>query len=443
MKVTAEPVAERQLVMQIVPDAEEIERSLNETYRQLAQQVAIPGFRRGKAPRALLERFVGKDALMDEAIQRLGPKLYSQAVKEQNVEAIGQGAVEVKEREPLTFKATVPLRPVVELGDYKSLRVEPEPATVSDEELSQALERMRALRAVWEPRERPVQAGDMVTMELEGVVGEEAVFKQSDLQYRVIAGGTSPMPGFPEALVGMAKDETKEFILSFPADYADNRLAGQPCRWKAVAKEIKEEKLPELNDEFAQSLSEKYESLEALRKAAQEEIRSRKEAALRSVHQQKVVEALLEQAQLDYPPVMVEWEIDNMLREQARRLAQNRISVEEYLAQEKKTPEQLREELRPQATKNLRRSLVLGKVAESEGLKVTQEEMQAELEALAQALGGQGQDVRVRQALNQVEVRYGLELNLLAQKCLARLAEIAKGGAPAAAEASEPGMPGK
>ncbi|MBI3953281.1 MAG: trigger factor [Chloroflexi bacterium] len=429
MKVNAGPVAERQMVLEIVPDQEEVERSLNEACRRVAQQVNIPGFRRGKAPRPVIERFVGKEALMEEAIQRLGPQLYSQAVKEQSVEAIGQGLVEVKERAPLTFRATVPLKPVVELGDYKSLRLAPDPVIVTDDEVEQVVERLRALHALWQPQDRPVQLGDMVTMDLEGTVSGEAIFKQTDLQYRAVAGGTNPMAGFPEALVGIAKGEARSFTLSFSADYADTRLAGQPCLWAAAVKEIKEERLPELNDEFAQAVGDKHESLAALRQALAAEIRGRKEAATSSVHQQRVVDALVEQARIEYPPLMVEWELDNILREQARRLAERRISVDEYLAQEKKTAAQLREELRPQATRNLRQSLVLGKVAEAEGVQVTAEEVEAEVDTVVKALGDQGQ--RARQALAQPEARYGIELHLLAQKSLARLEEIARSGTEA------------
>ncbi len=421
-----EPAPERQVVLQIVAEPQEVERSLNQAYRKLSQQVNIPGFRRGKAPRPVLERFVGKEAMLDEAIESLGPQLYSQAIKEQNVEALGQGTIELKERAPVTFRATVPLKPVVELGDYKSIRLDPEPVIVTDDEVEQTVERLRALHALWEPQDRPVAVNDMVTLDLEGSVGEESVFKQTDLQYRVVAGASNPMAGFPEALVGMAKGETRSFTLSFPPDYADSRLAGQPCGWVAVAKEIKEERLPALNDELAQAVSDKYDSLAALREGLAAEIRARKDTVANSQHQQKAVEALVERAHLEYPPVMVEWEIDNILREHARRLAENRISVEEYLAQEKKTAAQLREELRPQATKTLRQSLVLGKVAEAEGLQVTEEEVQADIDTLVKALGEQGE--RVREALTQPQSRYSLELHLLSQKCLARLGELARGG---------------
>ncbi len=436
MKVKAERIENSQVVLEVEVEPEEEERSLEEAYRRLVKRADIPGFRKGKAPRAMFERYIGREALLQEAIERLVPRLLNQAIEEQELNPIAQPEVEITQTEPVTFKATVPVSPTVELRSYKEIRIDPEPVEVAEEEANKVIEQLRQQYAPWAPAERPVQPDDLVTMDVEGKVGEESLDKREDIQYQVLRDFAFPVPGFSEKLVGLEKGKEAEFTISFPADHERSELAGQECWFKVLVSEIKEKKLPELNDEFAKSVSEEFETFDALRERIASNLRSMAEEQARRNYGEKAIDAVVEQAQVDFPPVLVERDIDGLIGEQERELRANKMSLEDYLTRMKMSGEQLREELRPIATKRVARSLVLGKVSEEENIEVGDEEIDGEIETMAQAAGEKGDELR--EFFKSPIGRRSLQQMLLARNTVKRLVDIASGEADST-ESSEEG----
>jgi trigger factor len=423
MKVKAEKIDNSQVVLEVEVDPEEEEQSLGEAYRRLVKKADIPGFRKGKAPRAMFERFIGRDVLLQEAMEVLVPRLLARAIEEQELEPIDQPEVEIIQTEPVVFKATIPLSPTVELGDYKEIRIPQEPVEVTDEDLNRVIERLREEHAPWAPVERPAQLGDLVTMDVEGKIGDEPLDKREGIQYQVFADFAFPVPGFAEKLVGLEKGKEAEFSISFPSDHERSELAGHECWFKVLISEIKEKNLPELDDEFAKSVSDEFDSYDAFRERIASNLRGVAEEQARRGYEEQVVDAVVERANVEFPPVLIERDIEGMIGEQERDLRANRMSLEDYLTRMKMSPEQLIEELRPVATKRVTRSLVLSKVMEEEAIEVGDEELDGEIETMAQAAGERGDEVR--QFFKSPVGQQSLQRTLLTRNTVRRLVEMA------------------
>ncbi|GAI18853.1 unnamed protein product, partial [marine sediment metagenome] len=263
VKITNEKTENRQAFLTIEMEPAEVEESLAASYHRLVKKTRIPGFRKGKAPRAVLERYLGKESLFEEAINELIPKAYENAVKEQEIEAIARPQIEVTQTDPVVFKAIVPLTPTIEIGDYHSIKVESEPVKLDEDEVNATIEQLSHQQATWEPVDRPVDFNDLVTLDVDSNIEDKPFVNQKGVQYQVLRGISLPAPGFAEQLAGMKRDEEKEFSLQFPSEYTKSELAGKEPSFKVKVTEIKQERLPELNDEFAKAISPDLETLAA------------------------------------------------------------------------------------------------------------------------------------------------------------------------------------
>jgi len=437
MKVSTETLENRQARLTIEVAPEETESSLDKAYRRLSKKMVVPGFRKGKAPRSIMELHLGKDVLLEEALEDLIPETYQKALEEQGLEAIGQPEIEIVERQPVKYKATVSLKPIIDLGDYRYVRLEPEKAEVTQEEVDKVIEQLRQQQAPWEPVEGPVSFDDLVTMDVKGTVSDEVTVDQSSIQYQVVQDSRRPVAGFAEKLEGMVKGETREFSLPFPEDYPDKKMVGKEGSFKVTVSEVKRKALPDLNDEFAKSLGEDFDSLDSLRQRVTQQLQKIAEDTARRRFEEKALDIVVRFAKVQYPPVMLEHELEHLLEEQARQLGQR--GLEDYLKNINKTKEQLKEELKPTAAARLTRSLVLGKMAEEEKIEVSHEEIDAEIEKLAQMAGERADDLR--RGLATGEAHHSVEQRLLVKKTLERLAQIAAGQvkkeSQASAEASQ------
>ena len=255
MKVTKEKVENSQAFLTIEMEPAEMETGMQEAYQHLVQKSNIPGFRKGKAPRVVVQRYLGKARLLEEALDHMVPRAYQQALKEQEIDPYAQPEVEITQPDPLIFKAIVPLMPTVTLGDYQSIRMSPEPVDIKEENIAVVLEELRHQHANWEPVDRALDYNDMAVIDINGKVEEKPYVQKLGAQYQVLKDSISPAPGFAAQIVGMKKEETKEFNLSFPADYPGSQVAGKEGNFNVKLHEIKEEKLPELNDDFAAQVS--------------------------------------------------------------------------------------------------------------------------------------------------------------------------------------------
>jgi len=423
MKVSTEPVENSQVALNIEMEPPEIDKYLDRAYNRLVKRISVPGFRKGKAPRDILERHIGKDALFQEALEDLIPMAYKEALDEQKIDPIAQPKFELIKTEPLIFKAVVPLKPTIKLGDYKQIRVESKPVEISKKDIDATIEQLREQQAVLLPVDRPVQFGDVVTIDVGGEREGEPFPIRKDIVYEVAKGARLPLPGFAEKLEGLIKGEEKSFVLSYPADYEVKEIAGKEHAFKVTVKEIKEKKLAEADDEFAKSLGK--DDLASLREQIESNLKARAEERARAELEQAAMDRLVELGELEYPPVLVEREIDRLVNEETRHFADGVAGLENYLKTLNKTMDDHREELRPMASQRVVRSLVLGKMAEDEKVEVADSEIDAEVEKMAQDADKQAEDIRKLFSLPQA--RESIHQFLIGRKAMDRLVEIAKG----------------
>jgi len=423
VKVVTQRLPDSQVILEIEVEPERLERSLDKAYRRLVQRLDVPGFRKGKAPRPMLERYLGRDALLHEAMDVLIPEVYREALETEGIDPIDMPQVEVLSQEPPLIKATVPVRPTVELGDYLLLRLPREPVEATTAEVDEALEELRQRYALHEPVDRPVAMGDIVRARVHAHSDRE-VFADDDFEFRLQEGQVVLLPGFTEALVGAKKGAAQEFTLTIPDDYSQRVLAGKPCHFSVTVHDIKQERLPELNDDFAREVGEGFPSLQALRERLENDIRERKQARADQEYRDKAIDALVAAAQaIEFPPVLVERDIDRLLKDEARSPTGGDIDRQLQSAfAGRKAPEQTREELRAIAEGRVRRSLALSKLAELEGISVEASDIDNEIERVASSVGPQGE--QIRRMFNNPEGRDAIQRTLLTQKTLDRLVSI-------------------
>jgi len=421
MKVSTEPVENSQVEIKIEMEPAEIDKYMEKAYNRLVHKVSVPGFRKGKAPRDVLERHIGKDALFKEALEDLIPQTYKEALEEQKLEPIAQPQFELIQTEPLIFKALVPLKPTVKLGDYAKIKVESQPVEVNKEDVESTMEQLKQQHAILSPVERPVQFGDIVTIDIDGEKDGEPFPIRKDVAYEVLKEAKLPLPGFAENLEGMSKDEEKSFVLSYPPDYEMQELAGKDHAFRVTAKEIKEKTLPEVNDEFAKTLGK--EDTASLREEIASNLKARAEERARMELEQKAVDAAVEISEVEYPPVLVDKEIERMLSDEARHFTEGIAGLENYLKTIGKTLEGHMEELRPTASQRVVRSLILGKLAETEKIEVPDSDIDAEIEKMVKDAAEKADEMK--SFFNLPEARDSIKQFLTGRKTVDRLAQIA------------------
>ncbi|MEE8414116.1 MAG: trigger factor, partial [Dehalococcoidales bacterium] len=422
MKTTREKTENHQAFLTIEMEPAEVEESLESAYRRVVKNARVPGFRKGKAPRAVLERYMGKDSLFEEAMNDLLPQVYDQAIKEQELETIAQPQIEIAQTDPVIFKAVVPLKPTVKLGDYQTIKVKPKPEKITQSNVDDVMEQLRHQHATWEPVERAVDYNDLVVMDVESNVEEQPFMNQKGAQYQVRLDQTYPAPGFAEQLIGMKIREEKEFTLKLPSEYPQEELAGKEASFKVKTTEIKQEVLPELNDDFAREVDTEIETLKALRERATSDMKLKAEERTRVEFEGQVIDAVVELSEIEFPPVLVDSEISRKLNQSFQG---NQQSLENYLQNMNKTEEELQEELRPVATQNVIRSLVLGKVAEDGKIEVNDSEIDSEIDNMTKDSAEDKKD-ELKKVLDTPQVRQSIEQTLFTRKTMQLLKDFAQ-----------------
>jgi len=425
VKVTREKTENSQVFLTIEMEPAEVEESLDKSYYRLVRKTNVPGFRKGKAPREVLERYIGKECLLDNALDNLLPEAYEKAIKEQEIEAIAQPHIEIAEKDPVVFKVTVPLKPTIKLGDYHHIRVTPEPVELTEDDVDATIEQLRHQEATWEPVERPVELDDLVALDIEGNIEDKPFINQKGVQYQVVRDLSFPTPGFAEQLLGMKRNEDKEFKLQFPLDFSNAELAGKESSFKVRVTEIKQERLPGLDDEFAIGLNPDFKNLDSLREHVSADLKLRAEEKARIDFEERVIEAAVDIAELEFPPILVEMEIDRLFNQRLQRLQVGKEGLEEYLRGINKTEEELREGLHSLATRRVTRSLVLGSIAEEEKIEVTDSEIEDEIENMTKSAAEKKDELQ--KFFNRPEPRESIKQLLTPRKTIQQLVEIAKG----------------
>lgn len=424
MKVTKEKTENRQAFLTVEMEPAELKESLEKTYKRLAKKANIPGFRKGKAPRAVLEHYLRKENVLEDAVHDMIPGAYDKALKEQEIDSIGQPQIEITQTDPVIFKAVVPLVPVVELGDYKQIRIKLEKAEVTKENISDTIEQLRHQHATWEPAERAVAFGDLAVLDIESNVDGKPFINQKGAQYQVIRDSPFPAPGFARQLEGMAKGEEKEFKLQLPADYPRNEVAGKEPAFKVKVVEVKEEILPELNDDFVKQISAELKTLDSLQEEVTNTLKLKAEEKVKTDFEDKVIETVVTQAQVEFPPILTDMEIHRLIDDQSRRFQMQGGNMEDYLKSINKTEEQLHEELQPVAIKRVTRSLALGRVAEEEKIDISESEIDADIERMLESVKEKKEDIQ--KIFNTPQSRESIKQILMTRKTINILVETAK-----------------
>ena len=420
MKSTVKTIEHRQAELHIEAEPPEVAVAEAEAFRYLSGRVEIPGFRKGKAPRAIVEKHVGREAVVDEALERVFPKLYEQALTEHDIHPITTPHVHLEQREPPVFLAIVPLEPEVDLGDYRSVRVTQEEVAVSDEHVLSALDRMRESQAVLVPVERALKFGDYSLIDVVATVEGQPFLDHKDVTYEVVANSQMPLPGFAEALVGLSAGESKEFTLTIPDDFRIAELAGKTCSLSVTLKQAREKELPELGDDMAKTFG--FESLAALRERVDADLQSNARNQARTALIHNALDAIAAQGHVDFPPVLEDREIEELIAGEAKRYGYK--SVEDYLQMASKTIEEITEELRPLAHERIVNGLILNRLARIEGIDVTEADVDNRVEELLTE--AQDKD-RVRELLAAPHMRESIADRLRTNRTLDRLAAIVAG----------------
>lgn len=432
MKVTEKKLEACEALLTIELDSSAMESAMDMAYQRLVKKIEIPGFRKGKAPRPILERFIGRDRLIEESLDDVLPQACADALKEENLQSFGRPGIDVIQNDPVIFKARVPLPPKIELGDYKAIRMTPEKAEVKEEVVDGMIEHLRHQKATWEPVERPVKNGDLVTLDLESNIDGVRFINQKSAQFAIDEKSNYPAPGFSQEIIGLSRDGDKTFKLKYPDDFAKVELAGKEPEFKVKVIEIKEERMPAADDEFAASLDVETPTFGALRERLTENYRKRMEHLAEESFENSLVDHLVKISSIEFPTNLLEMEYERLVHQQMdkwRSQMSSEAELEEYLA--KINPEELSSKLRPLAETRLKISLALGKLATSENLTVGDDEINAEIQMM---LGNVPEDQRddQRRQFETEQAREQLHQILLSRKTLARLKAIASGEAGSA-----------
>jgi trigger factor len=420
VKVTKDKVENHQAFLTIQIEHEEMEKEMDGAYRRLVQKANIPGFRKGKAPRVIFERYLGTETLHEDAIDHAIPEYYQLAIKEQEIEPVSQAQIEITQHDPLIYKAIVPLKPVVTLGDYHTIRVVPAPIEVTESNVNDVIEQLRHQHATWEPADREAAFDDLVVVDIESTAEGQTFINQKNLQYQIVKGQIYPVPGFSEQLIGMKKDVEKEFKLTLQADYPRKEIAGKESSFKVTIHEIKQEKLPEVNDDLAKAVDKDLLTVAAMREQATKELTMRAEERNKIDFEERVIDAVVDLSKIDYPQVLVDNEITRIL---SQRFQNNRESLENYLRMIGKTEEEVREELRPSAAKGVARSLALAQVAIDAKIEVTSADIDAEIATMTKDSTNKEE---MGKFFSTPQVRESIEHTLLSRKTFQLLKDIAQ-----------------
>ncbi|MBC8263164.1 MAG: trigger factor [Anaerolineales bacterium] len=373
------------MALTIEVDEKRSRQALRNIARRISRQAKIPGFRPGKAPYHVVARFFGKETLFKEIVDELGDAVYEEALKETGLEPFGQAEITDYETDPLVLKMVVPLAPVVELGDYRQIRLDPEEGADEEEEVNEVLRRIQEQNSFRQPVKRSVQWDDLVIVDIEGTtVKGGAVIDDKGVELILDSDSPNSLPGFSEKLLGMTVNEDREFTLTYPEESEDKELAGQPVHFKVHLQDLKEKVLPDIDDDLARTVGS-YETLEDLKAEIRRELQAKAEQEFAN----RALTAMVEMSEIEFPPAMLAKEVDSWLEELERSLSRQSLSLENYLQMRKLTEEELRTEVAPQVQERLKRSLALSKFVELEGFESESSEVDKALGRLAAIARGE------------------------------------------------------
>ncbi|MGI6451741.1 MAG: trigger factor [Desulfitobacteriia bacterium] len=397
MAVKVEQIEKNKVALEIVVEAEKFTAAINRVAKKVAGEINIPGFRKGKAPRHIIERYVGKEYLQSEALDPLLGPAYAEAVEESGIWPVTRPEVEIiqaEEGKEVIFKALVEVKPEVELGQYKGLDIPKQTVEVTEEDVDEELKRRQDRHAKLVPvEEGEVQDQDIVNIDFEGFIGDKAFEGGKGEGHDLTIGSNTFIPGFEEQLKGAYKDQVVEVNVRFPDEYHSKELAGQEAFFKVKINSIKRKELVPLDDEFAKDISE-FDTLAELREDIKAKMHSAAEARVNNEHRAEIIKKAVDNASVEIPEGMINSRIDSMIADLSNNLSYQGITLEQYYGYINSNEEQLRENYRVQAVENIKTELVLEAIAKKEGITVSDEDVDQEIAKLAEQYGRKVEELK-------------------------------------------------
>lgn len=386
MSVQVEKLEKNMAKLTIEVSSEEFEKAIVKAYKKNKNKISMPGFRKGKAPRAMIEKMYGKGVFYEDAANSIIPDAYADAAKESELEIVAQPEIDVTQIESgksFIFTATVALKPEVTLGEYKGIEVEKKEVEVTDEEVDTEIDRVRESNArMIDIDDRAAQDGDTVVIDFDGYVDGKQFEGGKAEDYSLVLGSHSFIDNFEEQLEGKNIGEDVTVNVTFPENYQAEELQGKPAEFKVKIKEIKVKELPELDDDFAQDVSN-FDTIAEYKEDLKKKLAENKEEALKREREETVIGKIIENAQMDIPEQMVEAQTRQMTQEFAQRLSSQGLSIDQYMQFTGLTPQKMIEELKPQALKRIQSRLVLEAVVAAENIETSEDELNKEIENMA------------------------------------------------------------
>lgn len=387
MSLQVEKLEKNMAKLTIEAGADELEKAIEKAYQKQKNKISIPGFRKGKVPRQMVEKMYGKEVFYEDAANELIPDAYDKALNECEEDIVSSPKIEVVQIEagkPFIFTATVALKPEVKLGKYKGVKVDKIDTEVTDEEVDAQINKERENNArTIVVEDRPVKDGDMTKLDFEGFVDGEAFEGGKGEDYPLTIGSGAFIPGFEEQLVGAEIGKEVEVKVTFPEDYQAENLQGKEAVFQCTVKEIKEKELPELDDEFASEVSE-FETMAEYREDVKKNLAEKKEKDAKNAKEEAAIKAVVEASEMEIPDAMLESQQKQMVDEFAQRITMQGLSMEQYFQFTGTNYQKMVEQVKPQALERIKSRLVLEAVVKAENIEVTEEDYEKELETMAE-----------------------------------------------------------
>lgn len=412
-------------VLTVTVPAEEVNTGLDKAFKKVVKQVNVPGFRKGKMPRPMFEQRFGVEALYQDALDFILPDAYAAAVEEAGINPVDRPEIDIEQMEKgkeLIFTAKVTVEPEVELGDYKGLEVEKEDTEVTEEDLNKAIEADLARKAELVVKEEgEVAEGDVVNLDFDGYVNEEAFEGGKAEGYDLEIGSGQFIPGFEEQLVGTKVGDEKDVTVTFPEEYHAEELAGKEAVFKVKINEVKSKEVPELDDEMAKELDESVDSVDAYKEKYKKDLQEQKTLQAENNMKESLIAQAVENAKVDIPEAMINTELDRMMQEFEQRIAQQGLNLELYYQFSGQTEEQLKESMKADAEARVKTNLTLAAIAKAENIEISDTDVDAELSKMSEQFGLSVDDIKA--ALGNGEV---LKDDLRIQKAIDVLVKESK-----------------
>ena len=412
-----------EIKMEITIEAEKFENAIKKVYFKNAKYFNIPGFRKGKAPQNIVEKYYGKEIFYEDAFNEIAGEEYANAVEENKLEVVSKPQIDIvtmEKGQDLVFTATVATKPEVELGKYKGIEIEKIEYNVEDSDIENNLKQMQEKNSRVISVETPVEKGNIAVIDFEGFVDGKAFEGGKGENYSLEIGSGSFIPGFEDQVIGMKIDEEKDINVKFPDEYFSKDLAGKDATFKVKVHEIKKKELPELDDEFAKDVSE-FDTLKELKDSIKERLEKDNEQKAKYEKEDAIMKVITEGMKVDIPTGMIEAEVDNMVKDMEQRMSYQGLKLEQYLKMLNKTEAEFKKDYEPQAIQAIKSRLALEAIIKAEKIEVTEKEIKEKLEEMAKNYGKTAEKLEKNESIKDY-IKQGIE----SEKAISVLVENAK-----------------